>query len=456
LYFKILLIVVCLCVGDFVFAQTALLPTPPMPKPVRTAPRAVGQKYIDEIWQELEDATFATPTFDELGTLHEGYSFDEIWQLARYSNPSIRQKANLIAAARGQQIQSGLYTNPIISYSADNVGINGEIGKHTLGVSQAIITSKKKKLDRRIATHDVVTAQKEYTIECKKLYNDLRIAHNEMLHAILICKVEKFAQEMNAELLKVAKELQNGNKERALDVLQFQITLNEGALTYKQAENYRIAKWHNLIAIAGTPNLPYKPVRGSLIDHSPKRDWQTIWYQFQNSSPQLELARIKIAKAKSQLSREKAEQIPNFVATFTLSRDVPAKTNVPFFGVAAPLKLFDNNQGNIATASTEIAIANREMERLTLLFHKRLADVFCQYDNACELIQVYEKSIIPDSFEVLRDIGENYFNGKMSHHELYEQRQLVIRILLQYIQSLKIKAITTTQIDGMLLEGTLE
>jgi outer membrane protein TolC len=256
--------------------------------------------------------------------------------------------------------------------------------------------------------------------------------------------------------LRVAKTLQAEGKSKSIDVLQFQTSVNSAALIYKQTENNRNSKWQNLVSIAGMPDLPYQPVRGSLIDHSPQRNWQTTWIQFQNASPQLELAKVKIERAKSKLTREKAEQISNVNVIFSLAYDVPAKTKVPFVGIGVPLKTFDKNQGNIAKAAAEVAVTNREMDRLTLSFYKRLADVFCKYDNACELIRVYEKSIIPDSFEAMRQIGEDYCKGKMTYHELYAQRQFVVQVLLQYIEALKTKVVSTTLIDGMLLEGTLE
>ncbi|MDR2643454.1 MAG: TolC family protein [Planctomycetaceae bacterium] len=440
----------------FVQAQTAMLPPPPMPPFQHTAPRSAGQKYIEEVWSELENATFATPTFEELGTLHEGYSFEEIWELARKSNPSLRKKANLITAARGQKTQKSLYPNPTLFYAGDNLGVNDKIGKHGLAISQEIVPAKKKKLDRAIASFDVIAAQKEYSMECVKLHNDLHIAYNELIHAILICKVEQFAQDISNDLLQVAKTLQAAGKSNSIDVLQFQTMLFSSALNLKQAENNRLAKWQNLVSIAGIPDLPYQPVRGSLIDRTPRRDWKTTWTQFQHTSPQLELANLKITQARSQLARAKADRTSNVVATFSMARDIPAKKTVPFVGILLPLNIYDRNQGNIAKAGAEVAVTNREVERLTLSLQKRLAEVFYRYDNACELIRVYEKNIIPDSFEALRKIGENYSDGKMTYLELYAQRKFVINTLLQYIDALKTKAITTIQIDGMLLEGTLD
>jgi outer membrane protein TolC len=418
--------------------------------------RETEPKNINEVWCELVNKTFATPTFDELGELHEGYSFDEIFEMAQYSNPSLLQFASRIAAASGKRTQAGLYPNPILIYGGDNLGVHGEAGKHGLAITQEFVTARKKKLDKTAASYDVSAARKEYSMAQLKLQNDLRIAYYEMIRAILICKVENFAHELSKDLLKVAKTMHADGKSRAIDVLQFQTTLNAEALDYKQAENNKLAKWQNLISIAGVPNLPYRPVRGSLIDHSPRRNWQTTWTQLQNESPQLELAKLKIAQARVISNREKAEQFSNVYATFSLARDIPAKATVPFVGIGTPLKIYNKNQGNIAKANAEIAIANREFDRISLQLHKKLANAFCKYDNACEVIQVYEKTIIPDSFEALRQIGENYCNEKMTYLELYTQRKIVINVLLKYIEALESKAIATTQINGMMLEGILE
>jgi cobalt-zinc-cadmium efflux system outer membrane protein len=437
---------------------SSLLTAPLLPSVPRQTPRAPGQKYIEEIWSELENATFEPPTFQEIGTLHEGYSFEELWELAQTSNPSLRQKANVIAVASGTRLQAGLYPNPTLTYAGDNLGVHGEIGKHGLGISQEIVTAKKKKLDRVVTSYAVGAARKEYAMECVRLRNDLQIAHHEMLHAILICKVGEFAQELSRDLLDVALSLQKQGKSKSVDVLQFRIMLNTSDLICKQLENNRLAVWQNLVSIMGTPDLLYQPVRGSLVDRSPRRDWQTTWTQFQQASPQLSLAQLRVAQARAFLARQEAERISNVSATFSLARDIPGEVTTPFVGLSVPLKIYDKNQGNILRARAEVAIAQREVERIMLSLRKQLATVFYNYDNACELIQVYETSIIPDSFDALRQIGENYWkeDEEMAYLELYTQRQAVVNALIRYLDALKTKAVTTTLMDGMLLEGCLD
>lgn len=418
--------------------------------------RESGQKTIDEIWCEMVKKTFVNPSFDELGTLHEGYSFDELLEIAQRSNPSLYRSASKIAAAKGKRNQAGLYPNPRLSYAGDNLGVKGEVGKHGLAITQEIVTAKKQKLDRTAASYDVSAAKKEYSMTQLKLQNDLKIAHYEIIYAILICKVENFAQDLSKDLLRVAKTMHKNDNSKAIDILHFQTMLNAEAVDYKQAENNKLAKWQNLVSIVGVPDLPYQPVRGTLIDHSPQRNWQATWTQLQSVSPQLELAKIKIAQAKVYSNRAKAEQFSNIYATFSLARDIPAKANVPFVGITTPLRIYNKNQGNIARTNAEIAIANREFDCLSLRLHQKLATVFCQYENACEIINVYEKSIIPDSFEALRQIGENYCNGKMTYLDLYAQRKIVINALLKYIEALETKAISVTKIDGMIIEGVLD
>ncbi|MDR1270799.1 MAG: TolC family protein [Planctomycetaceae bacterium] len=436
---------------------SSLLTAPLLPPVPRQTPRAPEQKDIEKIWNELETATFAIPVFEELGTLREGYSFEELWELAQTSNPSLRQKANFITIASGKHLQAGLYPNPTIGYFGDNLGVHGKIGKQGFAISHDIVTAKKKKLDRAVTSYDVKAAREEYAMECIKLRNDLQIAHHEMLHAILICKVGEFAQELSRDLLDVALSLQKKGRSKSVDVLQFRTMLNTTNLICKQLENNRLAVWQNLISIVGVPDLPYQPVRGSLVNHSPLRDWQTTWIQFQQASPQLSLARLRVAQTKTYLARQEAERISDISATFSLARDVPAESTVPFVGISIPLKIYDKNQGNILMARAEIAAAQREIERITLSLHRRLSAVFYDYTNACELIQVYETSIIPDSFDALRQIGENYWKeeDEMAYLELYTQRQAVVNALTRYIEALKTKAVTTTLMDGMLLEGNL-
>lgn len=427
------------------------------PKTTSTPPhRAPGQKFIDEVWQEFHTRTFQAPTFDELATTHDGATFEELWEIARRNNPSIRQKANLVSAAMGGRVQAGLYPNPTISYTGDNLGVDDKAGKHGMGISQPVVTAGKKKLDRAVASYDVDIARREYSMECTRVYNDLRIAHCELIHAQLTVKIEAFSQKMSEELLNSALTLEKEGKSRPIDVLKFKTSVHESAMQFRQAQNNLAAAWRRVAAVLGIENMPYRDVRGTLLVDQRARNWDAVWATFRQSSPQLGVAQTKVAQARLFLARQEAEKAADFSATFVLSRDVTAEKTVPLAGISMPLKLYDRNQGNIRKAKAELAASQRDAQRITLGLQRQLASVYRDYENARELLDSYEASILPDTFQALRLIDDAYKKGEMSYLELYTQRQSAMITLLRYVDALKQQAVAATLIDGLMLQGSLE
>lgn len=394
------------------------------------------------------------PQIEKMGASHVGISFQEIWELAQQHSPVLRQKANLIAAAKGGQLQAGLYPNPTMTMIGDNMDL-GKEGKYGLAVTQELVTTKKKKWDRTVAGYDVAAAQREYDMECRKLYNDLRIAFAGVLHAQLTLQIERYSERLSNDLLQAALRRQAQGKARPIDVLQFRTTLNESALKIRLAETNQRTVWHQLIALVGRTDWPQQAVRGVLHQGDIQRDWDVTWAMLRAESPELEIACLKVRQAQANLARQRAYRVPNVSANISVAQDIAAERTVPFVGISVPIKVYDKNQGNVCKAKAELAAANREVERIVLSLHSDFAEIFQNYSNARELVETYQQTILPDTFEALRQLNDLYHQGDIDYLELYTQRHAVMETLLRYVNALKEQSVAATLLDGMLLQGTL-
>lgn len=395
------------------------------------------------------------PEIEEIGVSHNGISFEEIWNLSMRHNPAIQGKANLVDAAQGAQIQAGLYPNPNLNYAGDNLGIDSAAGKHGLGLSQEFVTGRKKQWDRTIAGHDVNAARYEYEMERRKLYNDLRIAFTTMLHAQLTVQIEQYSERLSHELHQGALKRQKNGNMKSVGVLQFQTSLKKSAMQLCLARNDEQAAWRQLVSLVGCTNWPQQQVRGFLTEQHHPKDWDSTWAQLRAESLQLRLAHVKVQQAHANVARQKAERIPNIMSSFSVAQDVGPQNTVPYVSISVPLRIFDKNQGNIQKAMFELAAANREVERISFSLYQELASVFRDYQNADEMVNTYEKEILPDTFKALHQLNDLYHKGEIDYIELYTQRQDVLETLLRYNDALKSRVIAETLIDGMLLQGTL-
>jgi len=57
--------------------------------------------------------------------------------------------------------------------------------------------------------------------------------------------------------------------------------------------------------------------------------------------------------------------------------------------------IFNRNQGGIAAADAELAIAERELDRLQLVLRSRLASAFREYRNAAQMVEKYRTQVVP-------------------------------------------------------------
>jgi outer membrane protein TolC len=102
---------------------------------------------------------------------------------ASWSSTTLAQAARRVEAFQGQQVQVGLYPNPVIGYQAEEVGENGGAGQHGLFFRQEIVTSNKLGLNRAVAAHEVQQAEWDLRMQRQRILNDVRSRAYDVLAA---------------------------------------------------------------------------------------------------------------------------------------------------------------------------------------------------------------------------------------------------------------------------------
>ena len=107
----------------------------------------------------------------------------EVAQMGLAQNPRLAQAVFRVDAARGRALQAGLYPNPTISATFDELGDRtGPSGVNTLPlVSQEIVTGKKLRLDRAAANREVDQATLAVMNQRYALLSSIRQAFFEVV-----------------------------------------------------------------------------------------------------------------------------------------------------------------------------------------------------------------------------------------------------------------------------------
>src|SRR6202043_3871671 len=78
-------------------------------------------------------------------------TLEQFENIARQMNPTLRQAEAEIRAAKGRQRQGGLYPNPTVGYTGDEIrGGSGGGGKEGFFVQQTIVTGGNLGLSREV------------------------------------------------------------------------------------------------------------------------------------------------------------------------------------------------------------------------------------------------------------------------------------------------------------------
>src|SRR3989475_1729692 len=107
------------------------------------------------------------PEYPRMGRAQENVkgaliTLEQVQKIANESNPTLRQAEAEIRAAKARQQQSGLYPNPTVAYTGDEIR-GGSVGggKQGFFVQQTVVTGGKLSLSRAVFGKDVKLAELE-------------------------------------------------------------------------------------------------------------------------------------------------------------------------------------------------------------------------------------------------------------------------------------------------------
>ncbi len=200
--------------------------------------------------------------------------------------------------------------------------------------------------------------------------------------------------------------------------------------------------------------MPRAVVENRLDDPQPVRDRETALSQLMAMSPELRAAHAEVHRARSMISRERAQPIPNVEFQVAALHNAATGDEVANVQVGLPLPLNNRNDGNICRAHAEYQRALWNVERLKLDLQSRLAAAFGQYNAALNQVRIYENEILPRESETLRLI-EAAYPIQFDFLRVITARRSYFEAQLEYVTALVNLRQAEVALDGLLLEGGL-
>lgn len=409
------------------------------------------------------------PEFPRLGKAQERakgatMSLNSLEQVASENNPTLRQAQSEIRAAKARQQQAGLYPNPTIGYTGDEIR-GGSIGggKQGFFVSQPIVTAGKLGKSRKVFGEEVRLSEVEAEEQKLRVQNAVRVAFYRVLAAQELLETKRDLARIEQDAAETQRRLMNTGQADETEVLQAEIEARRMQMAARMQEKTLREEWRSLAALVGKPEMPLQPVEGSLEVDLPQLNEEEVVETIAKESPAVRIAAISVNRANAVLTRAKAEPIPDLqlrAGAVYSGEQIGGTTRkigweeLAEVGVTIPL--WNRNQGNITAARADIERAQKEQARVGLNLRERAAAVLDQYATARIMTDEYREGILPRATKAYALIVDRYGKMLASYPLVLEFQRKLYQAQLEYIASLENVWTTGIALQGYLLTDGLE
>jgi cobalt-zinc-cadmium efflux system outer membrane protein len=420
-------------------------------------PSLEGAKSNQDVFLplRLSDAQVSPETTPDPRVVPQpGIGLEDLIRMAAESHPALRQAQFEINAARGRAVQAGLYPNPTISFSFDELGDRtGPRGVNTLPlVTQEIVTARKLKLSRAVAEREVDQAALGLTRQRLIVFTSVRQTYFDVLAVQRRIQILKELLAIAEKGYSNAQKLLAAEQAAKADVLQFEIDLNRNRSLLEAAEQELLPAWRQLAASVGARDLPLMPLRGSLDLPIPAYDLEQTRLLVTELHPEVIAANVGITRAGLYLQRQQVEPIPNVNVGAGYVRQNQNQSSDYTLQFSMPIPVWNRNQGNIRAAEAELGKARQEVGRVQNELTSRVATAFRQYASAKKQADRYRTSILPAAREAYQLNMAAFRGGQFEYLKVLVAQRSVGESNLEYVRLLAEQWRAASELAGLLQE----
>ena len=395
---------------------------------------------------------------------------EDLEQMAAQKNPTLAQAEAAIRAAEGRTRQAGLFPNPVAGYFLEELAFKspGETAEQGAFIEQTIPLggklSKAKRVFERERDQAVILAEAQRL----RVTNAIRVLYYETLGAQRLVELRDDLSQLAREAVDITKELANVGQADRPDQLEIEIEAERAEIDFLRAQNDWQRSWRTLATMVGNPQLP-----PSRLAATPEEEFQTLnetqlLDSLLSQSPEIRVAQAEVERARAVVSRARAERIPDLFLRgglgYNYERFEPVVPSVAGerkglegrLEVGVNVPIFNRNQGGIAAAEAELAIAERDVERLQLVLRSRFASSFREYRNAQQMAERYRTQVVPRAREAYQTYLVKFREMAAAYPQVLIAQRTLFQVEVEYARTLIQLRQSAIGLRGFLLEGGLD
>ena len=391
-------------------------------------------------------------------------TLEELQQMALQNNPTFAQSAANIQAANGRKKQSGLYPNPTVGYQGEQIrGGAFHGGEQGFFVQQDIVLGGKLDLNRNIYDQELKQAESEAEEQKIRVITNVRMSYIQALAAQQTLELRQSLSKLAEDAVETSRQLANVGQADAPDVLEAEVEAQQAELAVTMAEQNQLRVWKALSAVVGNPRLPLMRLEGKL-ENTLAVNVDELVEKIASESPAVKIAELGVQRAEAALARAKRESIPDLQIRGGMqqNRELLSEPNgrpvglQGFADVGVRIPIFNRNQGNIATATSDVERTKREVERVKLVLRERAASVAQSYTFSQTAVDRYKNQMIPRAQKVYEMYAKKYREMASAYPQVLIAQRTLMQLEVSYIGALETFATSSVSLQSYLLTDGLE
>ncbi|WP_377705518.1 TolC family protein [Pseudoduganella sp. UC29_71] len=350
------------------------------------------------------------------------------------TSPHLRSAAQSVAIAEGARVQAGMRPNPELSLLRE--GMSSTTGRtDTYQLSQLLELGDKRGARIKFAEQDQAFARGDTNVAAAELRANVIAAYFEALTAREHVALAKESLTLASKATNAAGRRVAAGKISPLEQTRSSVAEAGARLELSQALADAALAKRRLAAFWGSTQPEARPLVAPEINLAAIPALPELQTRLE-ASPQMQRARIQIAREEARLNLAKADRVPDLTVTLGRKKDSLTNVSQTVVGVTVPLPLFNRNQGNLLSALRRVDKARTDAEIEYLNAIQALADAHQRATVSQEQIESMRKEILPAAQSAFDAAVTGFELGKFGFIDVLDAQRTLFQSRAQYLSAL--------------------
>jgi cobalt-zinc-cadmium efflux system outer membrane protein len=327
----------------------------------------------------------------------ERINLSSLWSLALAHNPSLREAAAELEAARGHRVQAGLYPNPRAVYNQDTIGSRlAPQGNISVLLNQEIVTAGKRRLDMAVAERETDSASVALVGRKFEILTRIRRAWYDYLSL-------RYMLELNGETVHTLergldvtrRQVEKAKTRPQSDLLRLEALLAEARINQARVRVALEGAWKQLAAEVGVPQLCMAAEEVRLSETVPRWEDASVLHRVLETNTAVKQAAVEVERAGLTVRRARAGAIPNVIVGAGYDADNTDQTAGMVINVETALPIWNRQQGAIREAQARLAFAQAAVRNTENRLTRETADAIARYKASRRQVEQLNDEVLP-------------------------------------------------------------